>query len=64
MTVITYLLAQGLSINYVDKFLGIFDHPPSFVDTWGSFIKDVINFLRFLTPPPPSSSLLLNKLIK
>ena len=29
------------------------------------FIKDVINFLRFLTPPlPPSSSLLLNKLIK
>ena len=31
---------------------------------WGTFIKDVIYFLRFLTPPPPSSSLLLNKLVK
>ena len=30
----------------------------------GPFIKDVIKFLRFLTPLLPSSSLLLNKLIK
>ena len=49
------IFALGLAIYY----LASFGRP-----TKGPFIKDVIKFLRFLTPPSPSSSLLLNKLIK